>query len=100
MYEINGIRVCTAAEIPEADTSYMLPWSLKMLYEIEPKLKDLVDYAISFKRKRNYQVKRDAYVKARNDSWELVGWGARDPRLRSSEAYDCFIHYILDELNI
>lgn len=100
MIEINGIKVYTAAEIPEPDTSYMLPWSIEMLYEIEPKLKELADYAISFKRKRKHYVKREAYVKARNDSWELVGWGARDPRLRSSEAYDCFIRYILDELNI
>ena len=89
-----------AADIPKPDTSYMLPWNVEMLYKIEPKLKDLVAYAVSFKRKRNYQVKRDAYVKVRNDSWDLVGWGARDPRLRSSGAYDCFIRYILDELNI
>ena len=89
-----------ASEIPEPDTSYMLPWSLDMLYEIEPQLKALADEAISCKRKRKYQVKRDAYVKARNESWELVGWGARDPRLRSSGAYDCFIRHILDELNI
>ena len=89
-----------ASDIPTPDTSYMLPWSLEMLYEIEPKLKELADRAISCKRKRSYQVKRSAYVKARNASWELVGWGARDPRLRSSEAYDCFIRHILDELNI
>lgn len=89
-----------ACDVPRPDTSYMLPWSLDMLYEIEPKLKELADEAVSFKRKRNYQVKRDAYVKARNGSYELVGWGARDPRLRSSGAYDCFTRYILDELNI
>jgi hypothetical protein len=100
MQEINGAKVYKASEVPKPDTSYMLPWSVEMLYEIEPKLKDLAVYAISFKRKRNYQVKRDAYVKARNASWELVGWGARDPRLRSSGAYDCFTRYILDVLNI
>ena len=91
------IRAC---DVPEPDTSYMLPWSLEMLYEIEPRLKELADEAVSYKRKRNYQVKRDAYIKARNASWELVGWGARDPRLRNSGAYDCFTHYILDELKI
>lgn len=91
--------ICVA-DVPKPDTSYMLPWSVEMLYEIESRLKDLAEEAISYKRKRNCQVKRYAYVKAKRESWNLVGWCARDPRLRSSGAYDCFIRYILDELNI
>jgi len=99
MIEIDGMKVYTLSEIPEADNSYMLPWRMDMLYEIEPKLKKLAEEAISNKGKR-YEQKRAAYVKARNAAWELVGWGARDPRLRSSGAYDCFVEYILTELNI
>ena len=99
MYEFNGIKVYTAAEIPKPDTSYFLPWRLDMLYEIEPELRIIAERTVANKRRR-YPEKLDAYSKAKDDTWELVGLGARDPRLRSSGAYDCFFDYILDELNI
>ena len=31
---------------------------------------------------------------------KLVGWYARDPRLRSQGVWDCLFRYILDKLNI
>lgn len=88
-----------ASDIPETDTSYMLPWSLEMLYEIEPDLMDIAKEAVSQKRRRFY-AKHEAYNEAKNAANELLGWGARDPRLRSSGAWDCFFRYILNELNI
>lgn len=91
------IRAC---DVPKLDKSYMLPWSVEMLYEVEPRLKDLADEALTAKTKRKYDVRHAAYVKARNESYELVGFGARDPRLRSSGAYDCFTEYILEGLRL
>lgn len=43
-----------ASEIPEKDTSYMIPWRLDMLYEIEPKLQEIADGIGLHKRKRFY----------------------------------------------
>ena len=45
-------------------------------------------------------IRRAVYVEAKDAAWELVGWYARDPRLRSQGAWDCLFRYILDELNI
>jgi hypothetical protein len=77
------------------------PCSIETLFDIEPMLKVLADEAISHKRSRSHRVKRLAYVEARNEAAKyLVGIYARDPRLRSSEAYDCFANYILNALNL
>ena len=98
--EFGGVKFCTLDEIPEeSDTSYFLPWTLDMLYQVEPELKEIAARTVAQKRRR-YQTKRDAYVKAKDDAWKLVGWEARDPRLRSQEAWDCYFRYILDELGI
>ncbi len=91
--------IICAAEVPEADYSYMLPWSLDLLYQVEPELKKVMQRAVSQKQRR-YKAKRAAYVAAKDEAWELVGWYARDPRLRSMEAWDCFFSRILHELNI
>ena len=96
----SDLEIIVASDLPEPDKSYMLPWSIEMIYEIEPKLKELAAEAISHKNKRQHADKRAAYIKARNESRKMVGWEARDPRLRSCGAYDCFIRYILDELEI
>lgn len=89
----------TVSELPEPDTSYFKPWTLGMLYQVEPELVQIAAEAVSQKRRRFY-AKHEAYEAAKNAAWELLGWYARDPRLRSSEAWDCFFNYILDELNI
>lgn len=88
------------SEIPEMDTSYFQPWTLEMLYTVEPKLATIAAKAVAQRRRRQYQARRDAYVKAKQEAWELIGWYARDPRLRSQGAWDCLFRYILDELNI
>lgn len=87
------------SEIPEADTSYFRLWTLDKLYQVEPELKEIAARAVA-QRRRRYPAKRVAYVKAKDTAWELVGWYARDPRLRNQGAWDCFFDYILDELNI
>lgn len=95
-----GFYAVTASTGPIPGKSYMLPWSIEMLYEIEPKLKKLADEALAAKTSKSHDVRRAAYVKARNESFELVGIGARDPRLRSGGAYDCFTEYILERLKL
>ena len=81
------------------DTSYYIPWSLEMLYQVEPELKTIAENALKAKRKR-FNNRLKVYSEIKRSTTKLVGWGARDPRLRSSDAYDCFYDYILDELNL
>ena len=87
------------SEFPEMDTSYFKPWTLAMLYQVEPELEAVAAKAVAQKRRR-FRAKLDAYEAAKNAAYELVGWYARDPRLRSIGAWDCFFDYILDQLNI
>lgn len=88
-----------AADFPAPDTGHFRDWTLKMLYEVEPQLKDIADRAIA-KKCWCFEKKLEAYVTAKNDAWKLVGWEARDSRLRSHQAWDCFFNYILEELKI
>ena len=81
--------------MPDTNT----PWTLEGLYQIEPELASIAKKAIAHKGLQ-YERKRAAYVAAKDEAWELVGWEARNPQLRNSGAWDCFFRYILDELNI
>lgn len=92
-------RVIRASDIPDPDTSYLLPWTLDMLCQVEPELKEVAAAAVSQKWRRFYNRQR-AYATAKRRAYQLVGWGARDPRLRSAAAWDCFFRYILDQLKI
>lgn len=96
---MSRLIVVKASELPEPVTSYFLPWSMEMIYEIEPELKSIVQYAIAQKH-RHIAARYSAYSAAKLNSNKLIGWGARDPRLRSSEAYDAYLGYILGELKI
>ena len=87
------------SEVPEMDTSYFLPWTLDKLYQVEPELESIAHQAMKQKRRR-YPERRTAYVEAKDAVWALVGWYARDPRLRNKGAWDCLFRYILNELNI
>lgn len=89
----------TADKLPEPDTSHFLPWTLDMLCQVEPELKEIAAQTVAQKRRRFY-ARHDAYEAAKNAAWMLLGWYARDPRLRSSGAWDCYFDYILDQLNI
>lgn len=40
------------SEIPEMDTSYFKPWTLGMLYEVEPELEAIATRAVAQKRRR------------------------------------------------
>lgn len=74
-------------------------WSLDKLYQVEPELKKIAAWAAT-QRRRRVRVRYAAYEAAKKAAWRLLGWSARDPRLRSSEAWDCFFRYIVDQLNI
>ncbi len=87
------------SEFTEADESYFLPWKLDMLYQVEPELRQIADKALAHKRQRFYN-RIDAYTTAKNEAETLVGWLARDPRLRSSGAWDCFFHHVREELRL
>ena len=97
---MNKFNTIAACDLPEPDKSYMLPWSVEMLYEVEPKLKEIADKALTVKGHENDDVLINAYTEARSACYKLVGWAARDPRLRSTEAYDCFTDHIIAELDI
>lgn len=83
----------------EEDEGHLLPWRREMLYEIEPELRKIAGRAVSQKRRR-FPARREAYCIAKSDALQLVGWYARDPRLRSREAWDCYFDYILSELKL
>ncbi len=93
------MRVKRASDIPKPDTSYFIPWRLKMVYEIEPGLKQIADKA-SISRNGEFYERLDTYTEIKHEVKNLVGWFARDPRLRSSGAWDCFFHYVLEELKL
>ena len=88
-----------ASDIPASDTGCFLPWSLGMLYGVEPGLEQIARRAVRQKR-RDFYRRLDAYVAAKHEAEKLVGWFARDPRLRSSGAWDCFFGYVLEELRL
>ncbi|MDE6589807.1 MAG: hypothetical protein K2K53_05595 [Oscillospiraceae bacterium] len=74
-------------------------WTLGMLYAVEPELEAIAKRTAAQKRRRVAQ-RHFAYAAAKKAAWKLVGWGARDPRLRSSEAWDCYFRYMVKELKI
>ena len=93
------LDVKRASDIPEPDTSHFRSWTLWMLYAVEPELEAIAKRTVAQKRRR-FEKRHFAYAAAKKAAWNLVGWGARDPRLRSSGAWDCFFRHILEELNI
>ena len=93
------LEVIQASDLPKPDTGYFKPWSLEMLYQVEPELEAIAARTVAQKRRR-IRNRLDAYTEAKDAADMLLGWGARDPRLRSSKAWDCFFDYILDQLNI
>lgn len=88
-----------AKRASDPDTSHSRKWTLGMLYAVEPELEAIAVRAAGQRRQRSWQ-RHFAYVAAKKAAWKLVGWYARDPRLRSSEAWDCYFRYILEELKI
>lgn len=88
-----------ASDFCEPDTSYFLPWKIEMIYQVEPSLEETVKMCRANRRK-NWYKRLDVYSQVKNDTYELCGWGARDPRLRCCGAYDCFIQEVIDALNI
>ena len=81
----------------EANPSEKL--TLAEILAIEPNLKIVADNAFLHRRRR-FSGLIDAYERAKESAWELVGWDANDPRLRTSAAWDCFFDYILEGLRL
>lgn len=94
-----GFEIIYGPDVPEPDTSYFLPWTLDMIYAVEPSLKEIAAEALKAKQKGFYK-RLDAYIKAKQEADKLLGWYSRDPRLRCSRAWDCFFDPILDELRL
>lgn len=86
-------------EIPGDGMEHFIPWRRYMLYEIEPTLQDIAKRALSQKG-RPFYARLNAYTEAKHSAEYLLGWYARDPRLRSSGAWDCYFRYILRELDL
>lgn len=87
------------SDIPDLDRSYFRTWTLEMLYEVEPELEVIAEQAESQKR-RGWYNRLSAYTAAKKAAWALVGWYARDPRLRSHESWDCYFNHILGVLRL
>lgn len=81
----------------EANPSEKL--TLAEILTIEPNLK-IVAANTFLHRRRGFSRRIDAYERAKDSAWELVGWGANDPRLQTSSAWDCFFDYILEGLRL
>lgn len=60
------------SEIPEMDTSYFKPWTLGMLYEVEPELEAIAAQAVAQKRRR-FWGKLSAYEDAKESRLEVGG---------------------------
>ena len=73
--------------------------SLRSIYAAEPDLRLVAEKAIKRKR-QGMSARIAAYENAKREAWFLVGWGARNPRLRSSDAWDCFFRQIIRGLRI
>ena len=91
-------KAVKASEFP-TDTSYMKPWCLDMIYEIEPGLKRVANRTTAHKRRGFYE-RLAAYAEAKAAADRLLGWGARDPRRRSSGAWNCYFNFVLRELRL
>lgn len=70
-----------------------------MVYEVEPDLEQIAAWAVS-QRGRRYQAKLETYEKVKAEADRLVGWRARDPRLRCSAAWDCYMRHVVKRLGI
>lgn len=72
---------------------------LDEILALEPNLKTVAADAFLHRRRR-FSIRIDAYERAKGAAWELVGWDAKNPRLRTSAAWDCFFDYILEGLRL
>ena len=73
--------------------------SLESIYAAEPDLRLVSEKAMKRKR-QGVRARIAAYENAKREAWFLVGWCARNPRLRSSDAWDCFFRHIIRGLRI
>ena len=91
----NEFDAITAADLMNTKFPPLPGWELWMIFEVEPKLKTIGEEALQRFEGAPDQ-REQAYYWAKDDFSLLVGWEARDPRLRSSGAYDCYTGWILN----
>jgi len=72
--------------------------TLQEIYEIERALKELEQEVRESKGKRRSLRDRLWYQRFKPQLSKLVGFGAKDPRLASCEAYDAVCDHLIDLL--
>ena len=96
------IYICTpktTEQTAEPHTTVAPGWNLRMLFSTEPALAMIAIEAAAVKR--GVQKERiDALGVALREADKLVGEDARDPRLRSKDAWDLFSDYMFDLLGL
>ena len=73
--------------------------TLTEILAIEPNLKPIAANAFLHSR-QDFSERIDAYEVVKRNAQKLIGWGAKDPRLRTSDAWGCFLDYILEGLRL
>lgn len=68
-----------------------------LCYE-EPALAEIADRAGNCRRR--YPERVLEYERSKETACGLVGWGARNPRLETSAAWECFSRYIAKILRV
>jgi hypothetical protein len=68
---------------------------LRKIYSIEPELEIIAVTSMWAHRCDFDEGITRAYLEAKEKAESLVGFRARDLRLRSAEAYDCYFDYVL-----
>lgn len=72
---------------------------INTIYQIEPSLRDIVEYCKE-NREKDFNKKLQIYEIAKEKAKHHIGNGAVNIRLRSKEAYGCFLRTIIDVLRI
>ena len=96
---LDGMQTIRANELMEMemDESHFKPFTLDMIYQCEPELKTIMQ-GLKGKKHQNENARRQIYSNIKKQIDKLIGDNAADPRLRSSEAWDCYTDTVLHEL--
>ena len=80
-------------------TTVVPSWNLRMLFSTEPALAMIAIEAASAKHSNEKERISALYVSLK-EADKLIGEDARDPRLRSQDAWDFFSDYMFDLLGL
>lgn len=73
-------------------------WTEAELFKEEPALQSIIENAKLY-RKRRVRDRIWQYEAAKRTASGLVGWGAKDPKLRCSGAWQCFLRCLMNALD-